>query len=124
MVALLVAAVVGATFVGRDAARERPLPRNDAIAANTSLTNKLVNQIPDVHVDAGLPTESIEPQEIKTPVVPFVVKDPTTGEQILSGFYVPEQIEPVDLQNLSPAERDAVRAVLGIEEETPPVTAI
>lgn len=125
MVAMLVAAVVGVRFAGRDVADGRSAPRNHAIAANNRPTNKLVDHARDVPVvDATLPTESIGPQDIETPVVPFVVKDPTTGEQILAGFYVPERIEPVELQNLPPAERDAVRAVLGLEEETLPVTDI
>ena len=47
--------------------------------------------------------------------IPFVLGDPTAGEEVITGIYVPEQVEPIDVLDLSPAERDAVRAVLGIE---------
>lgn len=46
--------------------------------------------------------------------IPFVISDASTGEEVMSGVYVPEQVEPIDQLNLSPAERDAVRTVLGI----------
>lgn len=49
-------------------------------------------------------------------VVPFVIDDPASGKPILSGFYVPEQVEPIDLRQLPPAERDAIRAVLDIDD--------
>jgi hypothetical protein len=48
-------------------------------------------------------------------VIPFVIGDPAAGEEVISGIYVPEQAEPMDELDFSPAERDAVRAVLGIE---------
>jgi hypothetical protein len=54
--------------------------------------------------------------------IPFVIGDPASGEQVISGFYVPEQVEPIDLSKLSPAERDAVRMMLGIEEDKEGVT--
>jgi hypothetical protein len=47
--------------------------------------------------------------------IPFVISDASTGEEVISGVFVPEQVEPIDQLDLSPAERDAVRAVLGIE---------
>jgi hypothetical protein len=48
-------------------------------------------------------------------VIPFVIGDSAAGEEVISGVYIPEQSEPIDQLDLSPAERDAVRAVLGIE---------
>lgn len=48
-------------------------------------------------------------------VFPFVIEDPTGDGQTISGFYVPEQVEPIDLRELPPAERDAVREVLQLE---------
>lgn len=48
-------------------------------------------------------------------VIPFVIGDPASGEDVISGVYVPEQAEPMDPLDFSPAECDAVRAVLGIE---------
>jgi hypothetical protein len=48
-------------------------------------------------------------------MIPFIIGDPAAGEEVISGVYVPEQVEPIDELDLSPAERDAVRAVLGIE---------
>jgi hypothetical protein len=57
--------------------------------------------------------------------IPFVIGDPAAGDDVITGIYVPEQVEPIDLLNLSPAERDAVRAVLGIEgEDTEVIQAI
>ncbi|HEV3342179.1 MAG TPA: hypothetical protein VG125_17560 [Pirellulales bacterium] len=57
--------------------------------------------------------------------IPFLIGDPAAGEEVITGIYVPEQVEPVDLRNLPPAERDAVRAVLGIEgEDTEVIQAI
>lgn len=50
-------------------------------------------------------------------VVPFVIDDPASGQHVISGFYVPEHVEPLDSLDLSPAERDAVRSVLGLEGE-------
>jgi hypothetical protein len=58
-----------------------------------------------------------DPLEKGVFAIPFVIGDPAAGEDIVTGFYVPEQVEPLDLRSLSPAERDAVRAVLGIEGE-------
>jgi hypothetical protein len=49
--------------------------------------------------------------------IPFVIGDPAAGEEVITGIYVPEQVEPIELHDLPPAERDAVRAVLGIEGE-------
>ncbi|HET6878892.1 MAG TPA: hypothetical protein VFI31_01980 [Pirellulales bacterium] len=46
--------------------------------------------------------------------VPFEIDDPVSG-QVIPGIYVPEQVEPIDWQRLSPAERRAVGAVLEID---------
>ena len=48
-------------------------------------------------------------------IIPFMIGDPAKGEEVISGVYVPEQAEPMDDLYFSPAERDAVRDVLGIE---------
>jgi hypothetical protein len=57
--------------------------------------------------------------------IPFVIGDPAAGDDVITGIYVPEQVEPIDVLNLSPAERDAVRAVLGIDgEDTDVIQAI
>lgn len=47
-------------------------------------------------------------------VVPFEIDDPASG-QTISGVYVPEQAQPIDWRQLSPAERHAVGSVLEID---------
>ncbi|HWB12392.1 MAG TPA: hypothetical protein VG826_24420 [Pirellulales bacterium] len=49
--------------------------------------------------------------------IPFVIGNPEASEDVITGIYVPEQVESIDLGKLSPAERDAVRAVLGVESD-------
>jgi hypothetical protein len=103
-VALLAAGVVGVRFARHDAERFAA-PRQEGIAANPL---------------RATPTHEVEGQVAETPLaIPFVIEDPASGKPILSGLYVPEWVEPVDLEELSPAERDAVRAMLGMDEEPP-----
>jgi hypothetical protein len=48
-------------------------------------------------------------------VVPFVIEDPASPGGLISGVYVPEQVEPIDVNRLPPAEREAVGSLLGID---------
>lgn len=83
-----------------------PAPPKQAIVAN--LGQKYTRQKLSILATEAQSDESLV-------VIPFVIGDPATGEEVISGIYVPEQAEPMDELDFSPAERDAVRAVLGIE---------
>ena len=52
--------------------------------------------------------------------IPILFGAPADGGELVyaAGWYVPEQVEPIDDLELSPAERDAVWRLLGVESET------
>jgi hypothetical protein len=115
--AVLSAILLGAMLGWRQSARTLRLERQVQAAVASLKREKPLSPRPPIAV-APVPrnSQALYPKETGESrfVVPFVIDDPATGEEIMSGFYVPERVEPLDLRQLPPAERDAIRAVLGI----------
>ena len=120
IVAVFVAIVAGAKYGWRDAAIERkPARPKQAMVANLQPRKPLAkgHHASPTPVPRQASPFTIQEDEKTLIAIPFVIDDPAGGKQIISGVYVPEQIEPIDLRQLSPAERDAVRAVLDIDDD-------
>lgn len=113
--AVLLAAVVAMVATRRQLAPlpphkqpERPVAANEASGVRHQVSGAPHKQPERLAVDDSSGDTLL--------VVPFVVDDPASGKPLFSGFYVPEQVEPIDLRQLPRAERDAIREVLGIED--------
>jgi hypothetical protein len=91
----------------------RPNERTSiALADHKSTVNPRRSTTP-VRSDVQVPADHASRETLI--VVPFLIDDPASGE-VISGIYVPEQVEPIDWRRLSPAERHAVGAVLEIDD--------
>lgn len=109
-VAVLTVPVLAAVIVGV-ARREPPRPSPaQAIAASTRPaeppvldTNRRAAVAATPHADATV---------LPSAAMPFVIGDPASGEPSIRGFYVPEEVRPIDVRDLPPAEREAINAVL------------
>ncbi|HVA46821.1 MAG TPA: hypothetical protein VNH11_10690 [Pirellulales bacterium] len=115
----IASAAAAAVMFGWRSGEEGPLPPSyrPATEAIRQDNETAAARQADVQAPAPLPSSMTVEARGALPAIPFVIGDPDSGEPIVKGFYVPEQVEPIDMRDLSPAEREAVRAVLGIEEE-------
>lgn len=116
---VLILAVVSISVVQSRVADVPPMPgkQRPSLLANRN------QQLPaptrrQVDRQRGAAARQSPTDEKSITVIPFVIGDATKGEDVISGFYVPEQIEPIDALRLSPGEREAVREVLGMESDT------
>lgn len=109
---LLMAASALIAWVGQTPT-PKPNERGSAVLADHKSTFNPKRVTTPVSDDAQV---SADPAGRETlVVVPFVIDDPESGE-VISGIYVPERVEPIDWRRLSPAQRQAVGAVLEIDD--------
>lgn len=99
-------------WVGQ-AQTKRPNEREFAVAADHKSTFNPKRVTTPVSDDAQVSADPAGHETLL--VVPFVIDDPESGE-VISGIYVPERVEPIDWRRLSPAQRQAVGAVLEIDD--------
>lgn len=116
---LAAAALSAATFsavVAGLAVNEEPLPppHRHAIAASRPAMQTLVQ--PRNTAAMATPHAKNFDGPLPPMAIPFVIGEPDSVEPAVTGYYVPERVEPIDVRQLSPAERDAVRAVMDIDD--------
>jgi hypothetical protein len=98
--------------------------RIESVPPQTAADNRNMIPVADVQqewssaeIAAGLPEESTEPGRARVVAIAILIPQAADdGElQLVPAWYVPGQIEEIDVRDLTPAERSAVSQLLGPE---------